>query len=139
MSAAPINSTISCGLTNRLRKITFASTPSSFARFCKIVPVFVAFPPQYVRMRYAGNHVDHVAVARQNLRQRFDYVFHSLIRRQQPKREQNFFSFRSESVLVKTRIGERQIWDAMRNQIDLVGRNVKHFLQNLRGLLAHHD
>ena len=89
------------------------------------MPVFVAFAPQDMRVSYAGHHVNNIGVACQNLRQCFDNVFNSLVRRKQSEREQNFFPFGAESVLVKTRIGKRQIGDAVRNQIDLVRGNVK--------------
>src|SRR5580692_7624750 len=110
-----------------------------FGQALQRLPVSVAFPPQYMRVRDAGNHVKHVAVALENLWQRFYDVLYSFVRREQSKRQQNLFSLRPEPVFVKTWVGERQIGDAMWNQVDLLGRNLKHFLQDRRGLLAHDD
>ena len=90
-------------------------------------------------MSCAGNHVNNIAVMREDFWQSQDDIFYALIGRQQAKREQNIFSFRPEAVLVEVWIGEGQIGDAMRNQIDLVARNVEHFLQDLCGVPAHDD
>src|SRR6202011_5087454 len=84
--------------------------------------VFVTLAPQDMRVSCASNHVNNIAVARQNVWQSLDDIFYALIGREQAKREQNVFSFRSEPILVEVGISERQIGDAMWNQIDLVDR-----------------
>src|SRR5579859_4238451 len=70
----------------------------------QIVPVLVSFTPQNVRMSYAGNHVDNIVMAREDFRKSLDDIFNALIRRKQPKRKQDIFSFRSEPILIKTGI-----------------------------------
>ena len=52
-------------------------------------------------------------------------VFDALVRRQQAKSQQNFLSFRPEAVLVEIGIGERQIGNAVRDQIDLGDRDAE--------------
>ena len=90
-----------------------------------------------MRVRHAGNHVNNIAVPRQNARHRLDYVFDSLVWREQAEREQHIFSFGSESILVETGIGKWHIGDSVGDEIDLVRRDVKHFFKDIGRLLAH--
>jgi len=90
-----------------------------------------------MRVRHAGNHVNNIAVPRQNARHRLDYVFDALVWREQAEREQHIFSFSSKAILEETGIGKRQIGDPVGDEIDFVRRDVKHFSQNIGGLLAH--
>jgi len=69
-------------------------------------------------------------VAREDCRQGLDDVFYALVRREQAKREQNFFAFGSEGILIEVGVGEGQVRNTVWNQIDLGGRDVEHFLQN---------
>ncbi len=139
MSAAPMNSAISAGLTKRSWKITLDSTPISFAKACKLARDSVALTTKDVRMGRARNHVDHILVPGQNLRQCLDDVFDSLIRREQPEGEKYCFSFHVKPVFIEIGIQKWQIGNAMRNHVDLAARYFEYFLQELGRQLAHHD
>ncbi len=113
--------------------------PEVLRQILQVHPVLVTFAPQHMRMSYTGYHVYNIAVARQDSWQGFYDVFYALIPREQAKCEQNILSLGSEAILVEIGVRERQIGDAMRNQIDLFDWNVEHFLQDLCGGLAHDD
>jgi len=90
-------------------------------------------------MCYPRNHIHNIAVLRQDARQRLNHVFDAFVRRQQAKREHDDFSFRAEAILVKVGIDERNVGDPVRNQVDLVARDTEDLLQDLSGVLAHHN
>ena len=137
MSAAPMNSTISSGLTKRSWKITCDSTPISFAKSCKMARYLSPLAAQNVRMSRACDDVDNILVLGQNLRQGLNYVFDSLIRREQSEREQHRFSFDAKAVLVEIRIQEGQVRNPVRHHVDLAARYLEDLLQKLGGKLAH--
>src|ERR1700739_1943402 len=95
--------------------------------------------PEHMRMGDAGNHIHHIAVLRQDSRQRLDDVFDALVWREQSKREQNFFSLSSKGILVETWVRESQMRNAMWDQINLGNWHMEYFLQDFRRLAAHHD
>src|SRR5882672_7774372 len=111
--------------------------PEISREFLEVQPIFVALVSQDMRVGDAGNHVNGITVTRQDTRQSLDYVFYTLVWGEQSKREQNVFSLRSESILIKIRIGKVQIGDTVGNEIDFVGRDLEDFLQNIGGLPAH--
>ncbi len=79
-------------------------------------------------MGRACHDVNDVLVPGQNLRQRPNYVFDSLVRRKQAEREQNRFPFHSELVFVEIGIQEWEIRNAVRNHVDLAAGNLEDFL-----------
>src|SRR5437762_11476198 len=85
-----------------------------------------------MRVRHAGNHVNNIAVPRQNGRHRLDYVFDALVWREQAEREQHIFSFGSEAILEETGIGKRQIGDPVGDEIDLVRRRSEEHTSELQ-------
>ncbi len=89
------------------------------------VAVLVPLPPKDMRMRRARDDVNDILVFRQNLRQRLDHVFDSLVRRKQAKREQDCLPFYPEPVFVEIRIEKWQVWDSVRNHVDLAARHVE--------------
>src|SRR5271165_3064349 len=99
----------------------------------------VPFATQDVRMGRARNNVNHILVFRQNLRQRLNYVFDSLVRREQAEGDEYRFPFHSEAVFVEIRIQERKVGNAVRNHVDLAARHLIDFLQKLGRKLAHHN
>ena len=90
-------------------------------------------------MGRARDDVDHILVFRQNVRQRLNHVFDSLIRREQAERKQDGFPFYVEAIFVEIRIEEWHVGNAVRNHIDLVARHFENFLQKLGRQLAHYD
>src|SRR5208282_1531351 len=100
-------------------------------------PVLVPLATQDVGMGRARDDVSDIGVFRQNLRQRLDYVFDSLVRREQAEREQNRLAFHAEAVLKEIRIQEWQVRNAMRHHVDLAARHLEDFLQELRRELTH--
>ena len=75
-------------------------------------------------MGRARDDVDNILVLGQNLRQRLNYVFDSLVRREQAEREQNRFPFHAEAVFIEIGIQERQVRNAVRNHVDLAAREL---------------
>ena len=57
--------------------------------------------------------------------------------RKQTESEQNLLSLHAELILVKIGINKRHVRNAMRNHVDVVGRNRVNFLQHLPNALAH--
>src|ERR1700731_2901501 len=110
-----------------------------FCQGLQVQPVFLTFAPQDMRVSYTGNHVYNIHVTRQDFWQGFYDIFYSLIGREQAKGQQNALPLRSEAILVEIGIRERQIGDAMGNQIDLFDWHLEYFLQNLCRVLAHDD
>src|ERR1035437_4284416 len=102
-------------------------------------PMNSTISAENVGMSRACDHVDDIFVLRQNVRQRLNHVFDSLIRRQQAEREQHRFSFHAEAVLIEIGIQKRQVGHAMRNHVDLAAGYFEDLLQQLGGQLAHHD
>ena len=85
------------------------------------------------------NDVDRVGVAIDDGRQGFDDVLDALARPEQPEREQNLLAFDTELVLVKTRVHERHVVDAVGDQLDLLIRNVVHVAQQFNAPMGHHN
>src|SRR5258706_12235775 len=90
-----------------------------------------------MRVGDAGNHVNGIAVTRQDARQSLDYVFYALVWGEQSKREQNVLPFRSESILIKIRIGKVQIGNAVGNKFDFRGRDLETLWPNIRAWHSH--
>ena len=83
-------------------------------------------------MGRACDYVNHILVLRQDLRQRLNHVFDSLIRGKQAERKQYCFSFHVKTVLVEVGIQEWQIGNAVWNHVDLAARHFEDFLKELR-------
>jgi len=64
-------------------------------------------------------------------------VLDSLVRGEQPEREQHRPSFHAELVLVVVRIDERYVRNAVRDEIDLGRRRLVHLLQHQPSALGH--
>ena len=88
-------------------------------------------------MGRSRDDVGNILVPGQNLRQRLNYVFDSLIRREQAERKKNRLPFHSKAVLIEIRIQKWQVWNSMRHHVDLAARHLKDFLQELGRQLAH--
>ena len=131
MSAAPMNSTISSGLTKRLWKITLRLHSHFLRQSLQVSSILVAFATENVRVGRARDDVDDILVLGQNLRQRLNDVFDSLVRREQSEREQHRLSFHAEAVLVEIGIEEWQVGNAVRNHVDLAAGHFEDFLQEL--------
>src|SRR5271167_3223024 len=93
--------------------------------------ILVPLATEDVRMGGSCDDVSDILVFGQNLRQSLDYVFDSLVRREQAEREQNRFTFHAKAVLVEIGIQERQVGNAVRHHIDLAARYLEDFLQEL--------
>ena len=90
-------------------------------------------------MGRARDDIYHILVLGQNLRQRLNHVFDSLVRREQAERKEYRFSFHAEAILVEIGIQKWQVRNAVRNHVDLAARHFEDFLQELGRQLAHHD
>src|SRR5208282_3875334 len=97
-----------------------------------MLSIVIALSSQNMWMRGTRHHVSDVLVFRQNCRQRLDHVFDSLIRRDQPKRKEYSLSFHVETILVEIGVQKWQVWNAMRNHVDLAARYLENFLKKLR-------
>ena len=101
----------------------------------------VGFPlfAQQVGMRRAQHHIDDIGKFRQNLRQRVEHLLDALVRREQSEGEQHEPSFHAELVLVKIRIDERNIGNAVRDEIDFGRRRLINLPQHPLPVLRHRD
>src|ERR1700687_6460974 len=88
-------------------------------------------------MGRACDDVSNILVFGQNLRQSLNYIFDSLIRREQAESEQDRFSLNTKAVFVEIGIQEGQVWNSMRHHVDLATRHLEDFLQELGRQLAH--
>ena len=88
-------------------------------------------------MGRARDDVSNILVFGQNLRQSLNYIFDSLIRREQAESEQDRFSLNTKAVFVEIGIQEWQVWNSMRHHVDLATRHLEDFLQELGRQLAH--
>src|SRR5208282_4253054 len=88
-------------------------------------------------MGRARDDIRDITVVRQNTRQGLYDRFNPLIWREQTEGQQYGFAPNTESVLVKIRIHKRQIWDSMRDYVNLCRWNSVDLLKELRGMLAH--
>ena len=66
-----------------------------------------------------------------------NHVLDSFSGRKQTESEQNLLSLHAELILVKIGINKRHVRNAMRNHVDVVGRNRINFLKHLPTALAH--
>ena len=105
----------------------------------KLKPVAISFTGSDLRVSGACNHVDSIAVTGQDARHGLDHVFEPFVRRKQTKREKDTLAVAREAILIQVRLLKRQLGNAMRNQVYFLGRNPEHLLQNMRGILAHHN
>src|ERR1700757_4605334 len=113
---------------------------SHFLRQClQTGSIIVAIATQDVRMSRPCDDVHNVLMLGENLGQSLNYVFDSLVRREQAEREQNRFPFYTKAVLVEIRIQERQVWNSMWHHVDFAARHLEDFLQELGRQLAHDD
>jgi len=87
----------------------------------------------------AGDDVHDVVVFGQNVGQRQNDVFDSLVRREQAERQQHRFSFHAKAILVEIGIEKGQIWNAVGNHVDFAAGHFEDFLQELGRELAHDD
>jgi hypothetical protein len=91
----------------------------------------------HVGMRRAEHDIDRIGVRRQDRRQGVHDVFDSLVGRQQSKGEDDRLAVQPETILAAASCGD--FGDAVRNQIDLVGRNAMDAFEQVDAGLAHHD
>jgi hypothetical protein len=68
-----------------------------------------------------------------------DRAFEAFVWLKQPKREKDTLALAREASFIEVRLLKRKIGDAMRNQIDPLGRNLEDLLEDTRGVLAHND
>ena len=122
MSAALSNSISSSRSTKRLWKTTFFSTPKSRASACRDSAVRFALLADDVGMRGADDQEHHVGKPLDDLRQGLDDGLDPLAPAQQAEGQEDRLALDAEIVLVGVRIGERNVVDAVRDQIDLAGR-----------------
>ena len=85
------------------------------------------------------NDVDNVWVLPANLRECLDRMLDSLGWAKQAEGEDDVLAFDLELVLEKTRIHKRRVVDAVRNQIDLLPRDLVAAVQNVGRTTAHHN
>ena len=90
-------------------------------------------------MSGARNHVDNIAVVGQDARHGSNRAFEPFVGRKQPKSEKDTLALARETLLIYVRLLKRQAGDAMRNQFDLLCRDIEDLLQDTRGVLAHDD
>jgi len=87
-------------------------------------------------MRGACNHVDSIAVSGEDARHRLDHAFEPFVGRKQSKRKKDALALAREATFIEVRLLKRQIGDAMRNQIDLLGRDAEDLLEDTRGVFG---
>ena len=92
-----------------------------------------------MRMRRTGNDVHNVAMFFQNSRKGADYIFYSLVGRQQAECEKYRLARGTEKIFVIIRVRERKVGYSVRNQVDLAGRHSIHIVQQAGRMLAHYD
>ena len=93
--------------------------------------VLVAFAPANIRMCRSGHDVESILVLLENAGHGTDDVLDPLVGRQQPERENHIFAFRSDRSLIKIRIHEMKVGNAVRDEVNLRGRYVIDVLQEL--------
>ena len=101
-------------------------------------PVPLAFARDEMRMRGAEYEINDVRVPPHNFRKRLDDVLDALARPEQSEGEQHLLSLDAKLRLVNARIGERDVRDAVRNQINLRRRHRVDFAQHLRAFVRHY-
>ena len=99
--------------------MTCPSTPFSCASHCKDKPISLAVVLLDMRMRGADDEIDHVGVLGEDRRQGRDDILDAFVGGQQAEAEQDVFAFDAEQILMKARVDEGHIGNAVRNQIDL--------------------
>ena len=104
-----------------------------------MLPILITFASQNVRVRRSRHDVRDVLMFRQDVRQRLDYVFNPLVRREQPEGKQYSFPFHAKAVLIEIGIQKWQVGNAVRNHVNLAARHLEDFLQELRREFAHHN
>jgi hypothetical protein len=68
-----------------------------------------------------------------------EFIFDSFVRREQSKRQEDSFSLHSKLIFVKIRVDERDVRDAMRDDVDLFSRDAIDFLQETFASVGHHN
>ena len=101
--------------------------------------ILVSLAAENMRVGCARDDVHNILVLRQNLGQRLNYVFNSLIRREQSECKQDGLAFHAKTVFVEIRVEKRHVRNAMRHHVDLAARHFEYLLQELGRELAHHD
>ena len=101
-------------------------------------PVGLAVLAHQVGMRGAQHDIDDVGELGQDFRQRLEGMFDSLVGREQAEGEQHQPAFHAELVLVEIRIDERDVRDAVGDEINLGRRRLVNLLQHLAAALGHH-
>jgi hypothetical protein len=67
------------------------------------------------------------------------HVFNPLVRREQAEREDDVLPLDFKAILVETRVSERHVGDAVRDDFDLVVRHAVHVPKELSAPLGHHN
>src|SRR5690242_7399236 len=93
---------------------------------------------QFVGMSATQDDVSNIGKLRQNIRQGVEYVFDSLIRREQTKREKHYAAFYTKLVLEISRIHEPDVGNAMQDYINFGQGRVVNLCKHLPPALRHH-
>src|SRR6185369_2659345 len=110
-------------------KYDIALNPKLSRQGLQLKPILVAFATPDVGMCSSNDHVNHFRMLGNDLWQCFDDPFNSLVRRQKSKRKQHGLAFSSRSVLVVVGISKRKVGNSVRDNVDLIFRNVEDSLQ----------
>ena len=89
-------------------------------------------------MGRAEDDIYQVWVLGQNVRQRVEHVLDALARREQAEGQQHFFAFHPKFVLMEIGIDKRHVGNPMRDNVDLLRRDIVDLLQELAAMLRHH-
>ena len=101
--------------------------------------VTLALSCNQVRMRGPEHEIDDVWMSAHDLRQSLDHMLDPLPRPDQSESEQDHATFHTELGLEWGGVHERDVRDAMGNDVHLRVRHLVGFAQNLRTLLRHHN
>jgi len=93
---------------------------------------------QLVRMGGPQHDINHVRKLGQNARQRVEHVLDAFVRRKQPERQQHHPPLHAELVFVIIRIHERDVGDAVGDDVNLARGGLENLLQHLPAPVGHH-
>ena len=100
--------------------------------------VTLTFTGDQMRVGRSQHQIDHIGMCSHDFRQRFDRIFDALAGPQQTEGEQHHLPCHSELLFVETGILERDVWNAVRDDVHFgVGYSVG-FPQDLGTFARHH-
>ncbi|MFN9531105.1 MAG: hypothetical protein ACK575_06600 [Cyanobacteriota bacterium] len=85
------------------------------------------------------NYIDEIGVASKNFWKRLDAIFNSFAGREQAKSQHHWPARDTKLILIKIRVNEGLIWNAMGNHMDLFAGNWVGVVKNALTPLGHHD